>query len=89
MKKKIEQNTDEPKFEVALSRLEKLAEQMESGELGLEDALKQYEEGVGLARFCNQKLNEIQKRIDILKKDADGQWTRVPLDAEETLKDTE
>ncbi len=81
MKKKTEQ-TEDLKFEVALSRLEKIVEAMESGEVGLEESLKRYEEGVGLARTCHQKLNEIQKRIDILKKDSEGQWKRVPFDAE-------
>ena len=70
----------QPKFEEALSRLEKIAEKMESGELSLEDALKHYEEGVSLAGYCNKKLNEIQKRISVLKKDAQGQWVRKPLD---------
>ena len=64
------------KFEAALERLEKIVSQMESGELHLEETLKRYEEGVGLARFCSEKLNEVQKKIELLKKNADGQWTK-------------
>ena len=71
---------EEPKFEVALARLEKIVGEMEGGELLLEDALKHYEEGVGLARFCTGKLNEIQKKIDLLKKDSKGQWQEEPFD---------
>ncbi len=71
----------EPKFEAAMERLEKIVEEMESGEMPLEDALKKYEEGVGLARFCTDKLNEVQKKIEVLKKDADGKVCRMPFEA--------
>ena len=64
------------KFEAALERLEKIVSKMASGELPLEETLKRYEEGVGLARFCSEKLNEVQKKIELLKKNADGQWTK-------------
>ena len=70
----------EPKFETALSNLEKIVEEMEAGKLSLEDALKRYEEGVSLARYCSKKLNEIQKKISLLKKDGQGQWTRKPFE---------
>lgn len=73
--------TEEPKFEVALARLEKIVEEMESGELSLEDSLKRYEEGIGLARFCGGKLNEVQKKIEIIKKGSGDSWTRKPFDA--------
>ncbi len=73
----------EPKFESALARLEKIVEEMESGELPLEDALKRYEEGVNLARFCSSKLNEVQKKIELLKKNAKGEWARKPFDIPE------
>ena len=73
----------EPKFETALSRLEKIVEEMEAGELSLEDSLKRYEEGIGLARFCSGKLNEVQKKIELIKKDAGGAWTRKSFDASE------
>lgn len=76
----------EQKFETALERLEKIVEEMESGELPLEETLKRYEEGVGLARFCSEKLNEVQKKIELLKKNAKGEWVRKPFaTAEEDL----
>lgn len=60
------------KFESALEDLEQLVEQLESGELSLEDSLAAFEKGVGLVKFCNQKLNEVEKKIELLVKDKEG-----------------
>lgn len=60
------------KFESALEELEEVVEQLESGELSLEDSLIAFEKGVGLVRFCNQKLNEVEKKIEMLVKDKEG-----------------
>ena len=62
----------ENKFESALEELEEVVEQLESGELSLEDSLTAFEKGVGLVRFCNQKLNEVEKKIEMLVKDKEG-----------------
>jgi exodeoxyribonuclease VII small subunit len=60
------------KFETALESLEEVVEQLESGELTLEDALAAFEKGVGLVRYCNQKLTEVEKRIELLVRDKEG-----------------
>ena len=60
------------KFEVAMEELENLVEQLESGDLPLEDALTVFEKGVTLVQYCNQKLNEVEKRVEILVKDKEG-----------------
>ena len=60
------------KFESALEDLELLVEQLETGELSLEDSLAAFEKGVGLVKFCNQKLSEVEKKIELLVKDKDG-----------------
>jgi exodeoxyribonuclease VII small subunit len=78
-----------PPFETALSGLEKIVEHMESGDLALEDSLKSYEEGVRLARFCTEKLNEVQKRVDVLKKNNRGEWIRTPLDGADAPEDSD
>lgn len=62
----------EKKFEQALEELEKVVERLESGELSLEDSLAAFEEGIGLVKFCNQKLTEVEKKIELLVKDKDG-----------------
>ena len=60
------------KFESALEELEQVVEQLESGELSLEDSLGAFEKGVGLVRLCNQKLNEAEKKIEMLVRDKEG-----------------
>jgi len=59
-------------FETALEDLEQVVEQLESGDLALEDSLAAFEKGVGLAKFCNQKLNDVEKRVELLLKDREG-----------------
>ena len=66
-------NQREKKFEEALEELESVVERLESGELSLEDSLTAFEQGVRLVNFCNQKLNEVEKKIELLVKDKDGQ----------------
>ena len=60
------------KFEDALERLERIVDELESGDLGLEDSLKVFEEGVGLARRCARYLDEAEKRIELLTRDESG-----------------
>ena len=56
-------------FEVSLNRLEKIVQKMEDGNLALEESLQLYEQGVALTRVCSQKLEEAEKRIEILTRD--------------------
>jgi len=58
-------------FENALSRLEEIVHTLEQGNLPLEESLRIFEEGIRLSRFCMQKLNEAEKKIEILIKDKD------------------
>ena len=66
-------------FEKALERLESIVQEMESGELSLENALKKFEEGVKLSHFCTQKLNETEKKITILMEQSDGTVVEKPF----------
>ena len=61
------------KFEAAIEDLEQMVEQLESGDLSLEDALATFEKGVGLVRYCNQKLSEVEKKVELLVRDKEGQ----------------
>jgi exodeoxyribonuclease VII small subunit len=63
----------ELKFEEAITDLEQVVEQLESGDLSLEDSLAAFEKGVGLVRYCNQKLSEVEKKVELLVKDKQGQ----------------
>ena len=68
------------RFEDALSRLEKIVTKLEQGDLPLEETLKLFEEGVRLSRICNQKLDEVEKRVEILLKEKDGLLKPHPFD---------
>jgi exodeoxyribonuclease VII small subunit len=72
-----------PSFEQAIQRLEKIVADMESAELPLEDVLKKYEEGTRLVRFCAQKLDEAEKKIELLTKRADGSAKLEPFDPDD------
>lgn len=65
----------EPSFEKAIDKLEDLIEQIESGEVGLEDAIAQYEQGQSLIKRCRGILDKAERRIAELTQDADGQPT--------------
>ena len=60
----------QPSFEDSLNKLEKIVEQMESGELKLEDSLKLFEDGMKLTKECNTRLTEIEKKVKQLLKTA-------------------
>jgi len=70
----------EIKFEEALKKLEKIVEDLENGDLSLDDALKKYQEGIELSRLCNQRLENAKKKIDILVKNKKGEFELKPLD---------
>jgi len=76
-----DKNAAEKKFEVALEDLEKVVEQLESGDLSLEDALTAFEKGVGLVKYCNQKLTDVEKKIELLVRDKEGKLQLKALDA--------
>ncbi len=67
------------KFEEAIEELEKIVEQLESGDLSLQDSLAVFEEGVGLVKYCNQKLTDVEKKIELLVKDKEGRLQLEPL----------
>jgi exodeoxyribonuclease VII small subunit len=62
----------EEKFEEALKKLEEIVREMESGDLTLEESLKSFEEGIRLSRFCAKKLDEAERRIEVLLKNEEG-----------------
>jgi exodeoxyribonuclease VII small subunit len=68
------------KFEDALNKLEKIVSKLEEGDLPLEESLRLFEEGIRLSRFCNQKLDEAEKKVEILSKGKDGTLRTRPFD---------
>ena len=59
-------------FEDSLNELEKIATNLENGELGLEEAIKEFEKGMKLSKECTEKLDDAEKRINILVQGEDG-----------------
>ncbi len=59
-------------FEESLNELEKIATNLENGELGLEEAIKEFEKGMKLSKECTEKLDDAEKRINILVQGEDG-----------------
>jgi exodeoxyribonuclease VII small subunit len=69
-------------FETALKSLEGIVSQLEAGDIPLERALELFEEGVRLSRFCNSKLEEAERKVEVLIKDAEGNLTEEPFASE-------
>jgi exodeoxyribonuclease VII small subunit len=67
---------ENPSFENALTRLESLVKEMESGTLSLDRMMACFEEGSQLVKVCETKLNEVEKKIEILVKKGDAHATQ-------------
>jgi exodeoxyribonuclease VII small subunit len=77
----------EKAFEEALQELEEIVNRLEQGDLPLEEALQFFEKGVKLSRYCHTKLDEAQKRVEILLKDEEGKMTAQPFGSAEGGED--
>ena len=76
----------EVEFETALKKLEGIVENLEGGELTLEQALKQYEDGVRMADVCSKRLTEAQKRVEVLMKTSGGKLKAAPFESDDDPK---
>jgi exodeoxyribonuclease VII small subunit len=66
-----EQQTPES-FEQAIAQLEKIVAKLESGDVPLEEAINLYQEGMRLSHYCSQKLEQVERRIEMLVEDENG-----------------
>jgi exodeoxyribonuclease VII small subunit len=62
-----------PKFEAQLENLEDIVTRIDSGELSLEESIEAFERGVGLVRSLNHKLDEVERRVEVLMRGARGE----------------
>ncbi len=69
-------------FESSLSKLERIVRELERGDLPLEKSLQLFEEGVRLTRECQHRLNEAERRIEVLLRGPDGRPMIAGLDAD-------
>ena len=72
MSNQVKKPAAEANFEQAMKRLEEIVEQMESGELPLEDLIVRYEEGMKLVQVCQERLASAEKRIEIITRNSAG-----------------
>ncbi len=70
-------------FEQALKKLEEAVHKLEDGSLGLDDALKTFEQGIQWSRQCHQRLVEAEKKVEILLKNEKEALTQVAFDLDE------
>jgi exodeoxyribonuclease VII small subunit len=66
-------------FESSIAALEELVKKMEGGEFSLEESLKQFENGISLARACQQALREAEQKVLQLTKDGNGDEQLTPF----------
>jgi exodeoxyribonuclease VII small subunit len=76
-------------FEKAFQQLEKIVQRLEGEELPLDESLQLFEEGIRLSRFCHQRLEEVEKKIETILADAKGQPVTEPFEAAELLDEDE
>lgn len=74
-------------FEQAIQQLEKIIQDLESGDLPLEKSMNKFEEGIQLTRFCSQKLDETEQKIQVLLKDHQGDIAYQPFKQNDASKD--
>jgi exodeoxyribonuclease VII small subunit len=74
------QKAAEPSYDGLVARLEKVVEALEAGDLPLEASVEKFAEGVQLARDASRRLDEAERRVELLVKGADGGETTAPLD---------
>ena len=74
-------------FEAQLATLERIVRELERGDLPLEQSLDLFEQGVKLSRECQERLNEAERRIEVLLRGGDGATVTVPFEPEELIED--
>ena len=72
------------KFESSLKKLEEIVKRLETGSLPLEESLKAFEEGVKHAAFCSGRLDDAERRVEILIKQKDGSLAREQFETADT-----
>jgi exodeoxyribonuclease VII small subunit len=70
-------------FEQSMKQLERIVQELEGGDLPLETAIKKFEEGMKLTKFCSEKLDDTEKKVSILLKNAEGRIAEKPFSSED------
>ena len=75
-------------FENSLKELEQIVRKLEDGDLALEESLKLFENGVKLSRECRERLNQAERRIEILLEDEQGNPTLQAIEKDDLSAET-
>ncbi|ETR70679.1 MAG: exodeoxyribonuclease VII small subunit [Candidatus Magnetoglobus multicellularis str. Araruama] len=67
-------------FESAIEQLDKIVDELETGDIPLEQAIKKFEEGVKLSQICTKRLDETEEKMSMLIKTSDGQLKNIPFE---------
>lgn len=70
-------------FENSMAELEEVVEKLEAGDITLDESLKLFETGIKLAKSCQKKLDEAERKVKILTSDGDGGMTEKDFEAAE------
>ena len=70
-------------FEQSMEQLEQIVQELESGDLPLEKAIKKFEEGIQLSKLCAKKLDETEKKVSLLLEDEQGNISEAPFPADD------
>ena len=68
----MSQNDEKMTFEQAIERMEQINSRLADGNLGIDESVALYEEGVKLAAFCDEKIKEAQRKITLLQEKENG-----------------
>jgi exodeoxyribonuclease VII small subunit len=75
-------------FEMAMKQLEQIVQDLETGDMPLEKAIKKFEEGIKISKYCSEKLDESEKRITLLMRDSDGKnASEIPFVTEDKISE--
>ena len=69
-------------FEQSMKKLEQIVQELESGDLPLEEAMQKFEEGIKLSRLCSKKLDETENKITLLLQDQKGNVSEKPFESD-------
>jgi len=67
-------------FEKALADLENIVRRLDENDLSLDESLSLFEEGIKLSRFCSQKLDSVENKVEILLRDDEGNLKKEPFE---------
>ena len=69
-------------FEQSMKKLEQIVQELESGDLPLEEAMEKFEKGIKLSSLCSEKLDETEKKITLLLQDQKGKILEKPFESD-------